>query len=78
MKKIIKPAKKEEFILICDFCLEDITEWGSCSTVNFHFCYGSKRDMDMGQIDLCDACSEKILKHVQKKAPSFKLKEYCP
>jgi hypothetical protein len=64
MKKIITPAVREEAELICD-----VTGKPAVARLVMTFGYGSFRDMDVLEVDLCDMAAEEVLKLLQSKYP---------
>jgi len=70
MKKIIQPAVQEEAEFICD-----VTGKSAVARLVMTFGYGSFRDMDLLEVDLCAEAAEEVLKLLQSKYPQFKPKE---
>ena len=73
MKKIIQPAVREESELVCD-----VTGKPAVAKLRMEFGYGSRRDMDLLEVDLCDEVAEEVLKLLQSKYPQFQPKERQP
>jgi hypothetical protein len=69
MKKIITPGVKEESQLVCD-----VTGQPAVAKLRMEFGYGSGRDMDVLDVDLCDKVAEDVLKLLQSKYPQFQPK----
>lgn len=57
MKKIIRPAVREEAELICD-----VTGKPAVARLVMTFGYGSFRDMELLEVDLCAEAAEEVLK----------------
>jgi hypothetical protein len=70
MKKIITPGVKEESELVCD-----VTAQPAVAKLRMEFGYGSGRDMDVLDVDLCDQVAEDVLKLLQSKYPQFQPKQ---
>jgi hypothetical protein len=70
MKKIITPGVKEESELVCD-----VTGQPAVAKLRMEFGYGSGRDMDVLDVDLCDQVAEDVLKLLQSKYPQFQPKQ---
>lgn len=66
MKKIITPAVREEYELVCD-----VTGKPAVAKLIMSFGYGSARDMDLLNVDLSSEVAEEVLKHLQSKYPQF-------
>jgi hypothetical protein len=67
MKKIITPAVREDYELICD-----VTGKPAVAKLVMTFGYGSARDMDLLSVDLSREVAEEVLDHLQSKYPQFK------
>ena len=70
MKKITQPAVREEAEFICD-----VTGKPAVARLVMTFGYGSFRDMDLLEVDLCAEAAEEVLKLLQSKYPQFQPKE---
>ena len=70
MKKIITPEVREEADYLCD-----VTGKHAVAKLAMTFGYGSSRDMDELEVDLCDEVAEEVLKLLQSKYPQFQTKE---
>ena len=70
MKKIITPAVREEAEYICD-----VTGKPAVAKLAMRFGYGSSRDMDELEVDLCDEVAEEVLKLLQNRYPQFRTQE---
>lgn len=70
MKKIITPGVREEYETLCD-----VTGKPAVAKLAMRFGYGSSRDMDVLEVDLCDEVAEEVLKLLQSKYPQFQTKE---
>jgi len=66
MKKIIVPAVHEEAELICD-----VTGKPAVAKLTMSFEYGSDRDGDVLEADLCNEAANEILGLLQSKYPQF-------
>ena len=66
MKKIIVPAVREEAELICD-----VTGKPAVAKLTMSFGYGSNRDGDLLEADLCNEAANEILALLQSKYPQF-------
>lgn len=66
MKKIIKPGVREEAEYVCD-----VTGKPAVAKLVMSFGYGSDRDMDLLNVDLCNEVAEDVLKFLQSKYPQF-------
>lgn len=66
MKKVIKPATREEYELVCD-----VTGKPAVAKLVMTFGYGSQRDMDLLNVDLNSDVAEEVLKLLQSKYPQF-------
>jgi hypothetical protein len=70
MKKIITPAVREEYELVCD-----VTGKPAVANLVMTFGYGSARDMDVLKVDLSSEVAEEVLKLLQSKYPQFQTHE---
>jgi hypothetical protein len=70
MKKIITPAVREDAEYICD-----VTGKPAVAKLVMTFGYGSQRDMDLLNVDLCSEVAEDVLKLLQGKYPQCKSEE---
>ncbi len=70
MKKILKPAVKEEYELICD-----VTGKPAVARLFMNFWYGSRRDLEVLDVDLSDEIAEEVLQLLQSKYPQFQTRE---
>jgi len=70
MKKIITPAVREEYERLCD-----VTGQPAVARLVMTFGYGSQRDMDVLNVDLCNEAAEAVLKLLQSNYPQFKTVE---
>jgi hypothetical protein len=66
VKKIIKPAEKEEAIYFTDFKGKSCGEFGAPVEVKISFNYGSKHDGDFLVLDLDDEEIEPFLKLIKQ------------
>lgn len=71
MKKITKPGVREEYELVCD-----VTGKPAVARLLMSFGYGSERDMDLLDVDLCNEAAEEVLKLLQSKYPQFQSQEH--
>jgi hypothetical protein len=79
MKKIIKPAVREEYELVCD-----VTGKPAVAKLVLWFdYYGGVRDSELLWVDLCEEVAEDILKLLQSKYPQIQTEKgstpmHCP
>lgn len=66
MKKIIVPEVPEQAEYICD-----VTGKPAVAKLTMTFEYGSDRDGDLLQVDLCNEATNEILALLQSKYPQF-------
>lgn len=67
MKKIIKPAEKEEAVYYTDFCGENCGEFTAPVELTVSFGYGSMYDGDSIKLDLNDQEVKPILELIKSK-----------
>jgi hypothetical protein len=67
MKKIIKPAEREEAVYYTDFCGENCGELPSPVELTISFNYGSMHDGDSIKLDLNDHEVKPILELIKSK-----------
>ena len=52
--------------IYCDSCESQIVDYNKLIAVNHIFRYGSGRDGDHIEIDLCEDCVDKLERHIKK------------
>ena len=70
MKHIKTAAVREDADFTCD-----VTGKPAVATLLMTFGYGSRRDMDMLRLDLCDEIAEDIVKYLKEKYPKLQYSE---
>jgi hypothetical protein len=70
MKKMIKPAVREESELICD-----VTGKPAVARLIMTFGYGSGRDSDLLRLDLADEVAEEVVAYLKAKYPNLQYQE---
>ena len=74
MKKVIRPAAKEEYELLCDVTGKPAV---AKLVLGFDY-YGGVHDCEVLRLDLCEEVAVEILKLVQDKYPQFRTEEGEP
>lgn len=76
MKKITKPAEREEAIYYSDFTGKILDECGPDVTLKLQFSYGSKRDGARMELHLNDEDTQPILELIKQKISPDTKEEY--